>query len=279
MTAPTEPFLIHGPALVSFSGGRTSAYMLWRILQAHGGKLPEDVVVAFANTGKEREETLRFVQECGQRWRVPIRWLEWRARSGDGLFEEVGPNSAARNGEPFEARIDATGIIPNSFMRICTIELKVKTMQAFVRSLGWDHCINAVGLRADEGKRVHRQHAQSDPLWSVVMPLYDAGITRDDVMEFWSGQDFDLGLQPWEGNCDLCFLKGERILTRLIYDDPTRADWWIEQERKIGHQFRKGRRSYAALAEYVRKSPLLPILDPDEEYDVECGLTCASEAA
>ena len=35
----SEPFLITGPAIISVSGGRTSGYMLWRILQAHGGTL------------------------------------------------------------------------------------------------------------------------------------------------------------------------------------------------------------------------------------------------
>lgn len=51
----SEPFFVTGPALISFSGGRTSAYMLWRILEAHDGTLPDDVHVTFANTGKERE--------------------------------------------------------------------------------------------------------------------------------------------------------------------------------------------------------------------------------
>ena len=49
-----DPYLITGPALISFSGGRTSAYMLKMILDAHGGTLPDDVHVCFANTGKER---------------------------------------------------------------------------------------------------------------------------------------------------------------------------------------------------------------------------------
>ncbi len=53
-----NPYLIEGPALVSFSGGRTSGYMLKHILDAHDGTLPEDVHVVFANTGKEMEVTM-----------------------------------------------------------------------------------------------------------------------------------------------------------------------------------------------------------------------------
>ena len=33
-----NPFLIEGPASILFSGGRSSGYMLWRILDAHDGK-------------------------------------------------------------------------------------------------------------------------------------------------------------------------------------------------------------------------------------------------
>jgi 3'-phosphoadenosine 5'-phosphosulfate sulfotransferase (PAPS reductase)/FAD synthetase len=69
---PRRGVSIDGPALISFSGGRTSGYMLWHILDAYDGKLPDDVHVCFANTGKEREETLRFVHECGSRWGVSL---------------------------------------------------------------------------------------------------------------------------------------------------------------------------------------------------------------
>ena len=61
-----DPFRLDGPALVSFSGGRTSAYMLRRILDACGGRLPAGVHAVFANTGRERAETLRFVADNGQ---------------------------------------------------------------------------------------------------------------------------------------------------------------------------------------------------------------------
>jgi predicted phosphoadenosine phosphosulfate sulfurtransferase len=42
---------ITGPTLVSFSGGRTSAFMLHQILQAYGEELPRETVFTFANTG------------------------------------------------------------------------------------------------------------------------------------------------------------------------------------------------------------------------------------
>src|SRR3546814_10444693 len=60
-----DPFKITQPTCISFSGGRTSAYMLWRVLQTNGG-LPADTVVCFANTGKEVEATLRFVRDCAE---------------------------------------------------------------------------------------------------------------------------------------------------------------------------------------------------------------------
>jgi hypothetical protein len=37
----TDPYQIQGPALISFSGGQTSGYMLRRNLDAFGGRLPQ----------------------------------------------------------------------------------------------------------------------------------------------------------------------------------------------------------------------------------------------
>ncbi len=78
MTGEPDPFFITGPAVISFSGGRTSAYMLHRIVQAHGGALPADVLVCFANTGEEAPATLDFVRDCAEAWGVHVRWLEYR---------------------------------------------------------------------------------------------------------------------------------------------------------------------------------------------------------
>lgn len=256
MTAPSmtphEPFLITGPALISFSGGRTSAYMLWRILQAHGGSLPDDVHVCFANTGKEREETLRFVHECGARWGVPIIWLEWREGAGhetEDRFEVVGFNSASRNGEPLRAIFQRKKYLPNAVTRFCTAEAKIETMKQYMLSLGYKNWTNVVGLRADEAHRLLKQvlrNISGKECWRSSCPLAVGGVIKRHVMRFWLGgnqwgtdrryplpQGFDLGLDDHEGNCDACMLKGYLVLAHVERQRPGTLDWWIEREDEV----------------------------------------------
>ena len=270
-----NPYFITGPALISFSGGRTSGYMLNQIVTAHGGTLPDDVKVAFANTGKEREETLRFVHECGTRWDVKIHWLEWR--NGKPCFEEVGFNSASRNGEPFQALIDKKKRLPNWRERWCTQYLKVEPLKALAASFGWTDYVEVIGLRYDEGHRIFKGLANAEKHGRrTLYPLSKGRATKATVMDFWATQPFDLGLEPWEGNCDLCFLKGRELRKRIIRNDPSRALWWGQQERNQNGFFDK-RDRYLTLAEEVRRAPEL-FDAPDEEYDVECGLHCGEAA-
>ena len=269
----TDPYLITGPALISFSGGRTSAYMLRQILDAHGGTLPADVHVVFANTGKEREETLRFVHECGSRWGVPIQWVEWRPMPD--RFALVGYNSADRTGAPFEGLIALRGRLPNPLHRFCSRELKVEPIKAYCRSLGWERWANVIGLRHDEGHRVLKKYAENDTgghRWKSFMPLDKARATKRDVMAFWAEQPFDLQLKPHEGNCDLCFLKSEGKLRDIIRRHPGVEDWWVAQEAS-GKRFERAR-SYASLASSTHAQPLL---FGDDEHDAECGLWCGPE--
>jgi 3'-phosphoadenosine 5'-phosphosulfate sulfotransferase (PAPS reductase)/FAD synthetase len=287
---PSNPYRIEGPALISFSGGRTSGFMLWQILQAHGGELPQNVHVTFANTGKEREETLRFVHECGVRWGVNIKWLEWRPKKRGApvseRFAEVGYNSADRDGIWFAELIRRKQYLPNPIMRYCTIELKIRVMRDFMLSQGYTRWNNAVGLRADEMMRVFKamdRNLSGKERFKTLMPMADAKHRLEDVMAFWADQPFDLELRPHEGNCDLCFLKGRDKRGAIIRDRPELADWWIEREdtakcsKPDGARFRKDE-TYRQLRTAILNSPLLPLED-DEEFDAECGLWCPGEAA
>jgi len=255
-----DPFRIDVPTCISFSGGRTSAYMLWRFLQSNGGKLPENSLACFANTGKEEEATLRFVRDCQENWSVPITWVEYR--NDERGYAIVDFDTASRNGEPFEDIIRKRNYLPNPVTRFCTVELKIKAMHKALRGLGWKEWDQAVGIRADEQRRVAKIRARPSReavAEVMILPLADAGVTVADVAAFWDAQPFNLELPTYKGrtlagNCDLCFLKPAAQVQSLIAQKPERAVWWAKMEalalasKPSGARFRSDRASYAAMS-------------------------------
>lgn len=270
-----------GNVQIAFSGGRTSAYMLYHVLEANGG-LPDRAKVIFTNTGREMGETLDFVAECAARCGVEIIWLEYRYDNGPKA-ERVSHNSASRDGEPFEALLDRRGFLPNVTARFCTAELKIRTAKRWLVSHGWKNWTLCTGIRADEPSRFVSDQNQPRERWRVWQPLVAAGVTKRTVADFWRAQPFDLRLEnvngstPY-GNCDGCFLKSEATLARFCVEHRDRAAWWIKQENTIrdakgrGGSFSK-RFRYAELQDFMDRHG--PGLLGDEAYlcqadDGEC---------
>jgi len=277
-----NPYFIDGPAVIHFSGGRTSGYMLRQILDAHDGRLPADVHVSFQNTGKEREETLAFVEECSQRWSVPITWLEWDGFENGSrsrcVYKVVDFETASRDGEPFSRMIDALGLLPNPVARTCTANLKVKTSRSWMLDHGYQEWDAVMGIRADEPRRIARlgNPKRDNSAGIPHLPLAIARVTKADVLSWWRGQPFDLRLDPVGdlGNCDLCLLKSRAKIVGAIRREPQRATWWIEQEsRPRGATFRSDRPCYAALAveaEIQSRQGTLPHVETEDEALADC---------
>ena len=267
-----DPFKINSPTCISFSGGRTSAYMLWRVLQSNGG-LPAEAVVCFANTGKEDEATLRFVRDCGEQWGVPITWLEYQ-REELG-YKVVSFDTASRNGEPFEALLARKQYLPSPVMRFCTVELKIRPMAKYQFDIGITDSKSEgettamVGIRADEQRRAAKIPDKRR------LPLVTAGVTKHDVSAFWREQPFDLELPnnngvTMHGNCDLCYLKPTHQVVSLIAEKPERAIWWARMESthinkaiNDSGRFRKDRPTYAEMARYAKQQ--IDMFDRAEE--------------
>lgn len=277
-----NPYLITEPTSISFSGGRTSAYMLKMILDAHNGVLPKEAIVCFANTGKEEEATLKFVNDCSVNWNVPIHWLEYQDHDEPALrYKEVNYETASRNGEPFEALIRKRQYLPNPVTRYCTAELKIRTMACFLVQTGlfedWtksdvENLSGWMGLRYDEARRAAKISDKRR------IPLFTAGVTIKDISEFWDKQSFNLDLPTYNGrtlagNCDLCFLKPANQVATLIAERPERATWWANMEglalatRASGNVFRQDRPGYASMVKFAADQKT--IFDPDEE-----GISC-----
>lgn len=215
--------------LISFSGGRTSAYMAWWLL--NNMKTKYEMVVVFANTGREREETLEFVNKCDIEFGFNTIWVEAFVHNTHKKgTTHIVTNfiDAERNGEPFEDVIFKYGI-PNQNAPHCTRELKQNPIKSYAKSIGWENYETALGIRSDEPKRLdwNKKHKHKLVYFAELFR-----VTKSDVNLFWSKQKFDLQLNSYEGNCDLCWKKGIRKLMTIVKDNPKLADWWREMENK-----------------------------------------------
>lgn len=166
-----------------------------------GGYGP-DVHVTFQNTGKERPETLDFIRECGERWGVPITWLEWVGPDEEGRFRRprwktVCHGTAARAGEPFAALIAAKRYLPNVKHRICTAILQIRVGESFMRSLGLDEWESVMGIRADEPRRAAKMAASNrdNTAGEPYLPLVLGGVDKPSILAWWR-QPFNLRLDP-----------------------------------------------------------------------------------
>jgi 3'-phosphoadenosine 5'-phosphosulfate sulfotransferase (PAPS reductase)/FAD synthetase len=272
----SNPYEIIEPTCISFSGGRTSAFMLYKILEAHNMRLPDEAIVCFQNTGKEDEATLAFIHECETRWNVKIHWIEYR--NNEQGYAVVDYETASRNGEPFEELIKKNNYLPSAVKRICTAQLKIRPQAKYMRDLGIFGDIGYsvietmcwVGIRADEQRRAAKIADKSR------IPLWSDGVTKETVGEFWRNQPFDLGLPnmngvTMHGNCDLCFLKPMAQIASLVAEKPSRAIWWAKMEefasttakKPSDSVFSRDRPSYAAMIKFSADQK--DMFDPNEE--------------
>ena len=273
-----NPYLVPTPFVISFSGGRTSAFMLAKVLDAYGGRLPAGGYVCFANTGREHEGTLEFVRDCADGFGCEIHWVE-RDFSAENTVRRVEFASASRNGEPFSGLIAKKKMLPNVWKRFCTSELKVTAIARYMNSLGVDGGTMVVGLRADEPRRVKRVDGDEREGFDYVTPMYHAGHTILDVRQYWNSQPWDLRL-PFDsrsfGNCDMCFLKGRRHLDTVMRHEPERAEWWIEEENRAGQTWINGIR-YEQMLVQVRIQPELfggsDGYDEGDDHIIPCTCT------
>lgn len=116
-----------------------------------------DMLITFANTGCEHEETLRFADAVDRHFAGgKVVWIEAIINeAGKGpTAKVVDYETAARNGEPFRAAIEKHGVFSKSHPQ-CTSRLKEEPMISYRRQMGWEagSYETAIGIRADEADR------------------------------------------------------------------------------------------------------------------------------
>jgi len=121
--------------------------------------------------------------------------------------------------------------------------LKIKTIKSFLKSIGILKFENLIGFRADEKQRVMRRKVNFKKVFDK-FPLYEQGITKQMVNDYWSKKPYTLEIPSILGNCDLCFMKGKNAIINILTVYPELADKWIEDEEESQKNGKFGGHTY-----------------------------------
>lgn len=209
--------------VVSFSGGRTSAYMAY--LMNERRKAGDAVEFIFMDTGAEHPDTYRFIRDVVREFDIPLTCLraEFNPVMGKGVrprvvsIDEIGPDltpwrdMAAKHGSAF------------FIGKWCTARMKVDVSERYLNAkYGKGGHITWIGVRADEPKRLTKVGA--NPQIRYLAEISD--FEKQDILDWWAPKPFDLAIPEWLGNCVFCFKKSDLKLAAAAHDEPELLAQW-----------------------------------------------------
>ncbi len=141
------------PYVVKFSGGRSSAMMLMKLLENNQLNPKRGDVIIFNNTSAEHSATYEFTRQmkkiAEEKYNIPFFWIEYQTyEDSSGTYQwSRKPSYKLVNdqplnqdnlggyrykGEVFEEMISLGGFLPSMVSRICTISMKIFITNAFL---------------------------------------------------------------------------------------------------------------------------------------------------
>lgn len=213
---------------VSVSGGRTSLFMAKWLKDNKGDEF--DFLFMFANTTREHKDTYRFLREGVEAFGIDLHLIEAEVHHGVAKActgKRVTWDTLRTDGELFEEVVSAYGL-PNQTFKLCTRELKTNPMDKYAASIGFGDATVAIGIRADEKRRVSVNATKN----RLVYPLVDmVPTTKLDVLEFFEDFEWDLQIPEHLGNCIDCHKKSDRKLQAVDRDMPGAFDFALHLDR------------------------------------------------
>jgi hypothetical protein len=155
-------------------------------------------------------------------------------------------------------------------------------MRSYAESIGWQTgtYLRAVGIRADEPKRIRKDAAHE----GIIYPLaHDFPLTKPEINEEWETQPFNLELEEHQGNCKWCWKKSLRKLTTIARETPEAFNFPMRMEMNhglAGHNvdgtkrtFFRGHMSAIDVLE-IAAAGTIPLLKLDPDEDSGCTESC-----
>jgi len=269
------------PQVVSFSGGRTSAYLVYLMEQKR--LAGENVHFIFMDTGAEHPGTYRFIRDLVECWGIQLVCLRVVVNPtlGQGnsyrvvSVSEIGPDL-----QPMRDICEKYGT-PYVHGAFCTRTMKMEVFERYCKdTFGSYH--TWLGIRVDEPLRLKNRDGVS--YLAEISPF-----EKQDVLEWWKDQSFDLGIPEHLGNCVFCVKKGINKIALAARDEPElAADFWKlindpsvrvverrQQENKIMYRGNNSLESVIALfADHTREEIVATIRNKGGLEAGSCTESC-----
>lgn len=245
--------------VVSFSGGRTSAYLCHLMIEKYGA---ENVDIVYMDTGAEHPKTYEFIKKCVEYFGIELICLQadFNQPLGKGhTYKIVDVKDLKQdlvNG-PYAQMVKKYGT-PGSASAWCTSRMKEETHDKYCNDkYGKGNYETWLGIRADEPKRLSGINKDNSIRYMAEISDYE----KEDVLNWWASQSFDLEIPEWLGNCVFCFKKSDLKIAAAARDEPELYQEWLsmineaierpEQDRASRHiMYRKKRRIEQVIATF-----------------------------
>lgn len=209
--------------VVSFSGGRTSAYLV-HLMEQKRKEEGWDVRYVFMDTGAEHPKTYEFIRNLVNHWGIDLVCLRANIPQELGVgvkYFRCNIHTIKQDLRPWVDMLSKYGTPYNPGGAFCTNRMKTTPFRKYCnKHFGKGKYVTWLGIRVDEPKRLkpregYRFLADID------------GSEKEDILNWWSKQPFDLEIPEWLGNCVFCIKKGLNKVALASKEEP---DQW----RKFG---------------------------------------------
>lgn len=206
--------------VVSFSGGRTSAYLCYLMKE----KFRDEVDFVYMDTGAEHPKTYEFIKNVNRAFDLNLTCLrtDFDTPLGKGnKYFVVGIDDIKADLKPFSEMMGKYGT-PYVGGMFCTDRMKLVPFTKYCNDkYGKGNYETWLGIRADEPKRLSKKKG-------IRYLAEISDFDKQDVLRWWSNQAFDLEIPEHLGNCVFCPKKSNLKLAAAQRDEPEVYLNWLD---------------------------------------------------